>query len=1222
MGDQARTHDRSRDPKASASSSRIPGKPNPSYAAAIQEILRPPVVQPKVRVGEPADRYEVEADRVADRVVAGQPAPPISRMSASVQTKPVEDEKPKVQRATKQDENEPVVQRAIKDDEEPNIQREMADEGQENAETLIQRQSSTEDDEALVQRAPKDDEEPNVQREMADEDQENAETPIQRQSSTEDDKALVQRASVGSRGSPSSVATQAVTGKGAGRPMAPETRHRLESSMGVDLSTVRVHDDARARSAAQGLNARAFTHGSDIWLGSGESDSDVRLMAHESTHVVQQGGGVRGLVQRAQLSGSAAAASQAQAIKDLETLPVPKTKARHLGRYRQWAQAGLLTRPAGYDREVDGGPDQRDSVWLPGINLPRREIRRLGLATDFEGTKILTIHDREYPGTRRKLMDQLKVPNWDRNGAKPKHPLEVDHIVELQTGNWGQEETPRSNSLNNMELLKKGPNASSGSATRWGIRENVRDYLRTQQRNPQTGAMPTMGLRDTAIDDYLKSNAVNFRQVRAGRRGRAERPHQWWTRREIETGAHLREAFPERNVGEAGSAKSFALVSRSGRTLIHEYPHAESKRTISIEDETARSAVSGLELTSIQLNEDYLSTTGNAQIGTATAHRLLPEDVQGPTEMLTLPLLRKSQFSGRLGKVPIPSGLDFSPMSPLGLTSMEVEGREVVGRGQLTPSIPLLGGRPIEVTLRGDTLQFSYTYNTGELNLPIPGVQIDDVSLGVFAGTAGFGVDGGVDFSVPSLGHGSLGAQVDSSGKFEASGRFDFDSELFDEFGVEVWYRDRAFGGRGRLAITNPDKVTGIRSAAVTATFDQGHFSATGTVAPKIPGIQEGTVNVEHSEETGLSIGGRLTLSEDVPGIRSGSVDVNVRKRPDAPGYSLSATGTAQPAIPGVDATLTVAYEDGAITIEGSAAYSRGLLSGFLSLGVTNRPVDEEGNPGGDPTEQFRAYGGGLVTVQLTPWLQGMAGIRLLPNGEVEITGEIGLPDSVNVFEALTYERNIFSIDLDIPILGVAVAGQRIGIFATIGGGLDFSAGVGPGQLQDLRLGVTYNPDHEDQTHIEGSAKFVVPAHAGLRFFVRGSLGAGIPIVSASLGLEVGGRLGLEGALEAGVAVDWTPTTGLVLDAVGEIYVEPKFRFDLTGFALVEADLLFTTIELYRKRWELAAFELGSNLRLGLRLPIHYEEGQPFDLDWNAVEFDIPEVNPRQLLDGLIDQIT
>jgi hypothetical protein len=55
-----------------------------------------------------------------------------------------------------------------------------------------------------------------------------------------------------------------------------------------------VHSDRAGQQAAAELNARAFTHGHDIWLGSQQSPEDLNLMAHEATHIVQQGGGAQG----------------------------------------------------------------------------------------------------------------------------------------------------------------------------------------------------------------------------------------------------------------------------------------------------------------------------------------------------------------------------------------------------------------------------------------------------------------------------------------------------------------------------------------------------------------------------------------------------------------------------------------------------------------------------------------------------------------------------------------------------------------------------------------------------------------------------------------------------------------------------------------------------------------------------------------------------------------
>lgn len=78
---------------------------------------------------------------------------------------------------------------------------------------------------------------------------------------------------------------------GAGQPLRASVRATLERSLGRDLGSVRVHDDGAAREATSALHAGAFTHGRDIYLGRGASPTNVRLMAHEATHVLQQRAG-------------------------------------------------------------------------------------------------------------------------------------------------------------------------------------------------------------------------------------------------------------------------------------------------------------------------------------------------------------------------------------------------------------------------------------------------------------------------------------------------------------------------------------------------------------------------------------------------------------------------------------------------------------------------------------------------------------------------------------------------------------------------------------------------------------------------------------------------------------------------------------------------------------------------------------------------------------------
>jgi hypothetical protein len=81
---------------------------------------------------------------------------------------------------------------------------------------------------------------------------------------------------------------------GAGNSLDSTVRSRMESAFGYDFSRVRVHTDAKAAGLSAGLNARAFTVGSDVAFASGEYRPGTpvgdALIAHELAHVAQQRG--------------------------------------------------------------------------------------------------------------------------------------------------------------------------------------------------------------------------------------------------------------------------------------------------------------------------------------------------------------------------------------------------------------------------------------------------------------------------------------------------------------------------------------------------------------------------------------------------------------------------------------------------------------------------------------------------------------------------------------------------------------------------------------------------------------------------------------------------------------------------------------------------------------------------------------------------------------------
>ncbi|HEX6899534.1 MAG TPA: DUF4157 domain-containing protein [Thermoanaerobaculia bacterium] len=98
---------------------------------------------------------------------------------------------------------------------------------------------------------------------------------------------------------PPSVGTALRSG---GRPLGGEVRDFMESRFGHDFSQVRVHTDADAAQSAAEVDAVAYTVGNDIVFGSRqyqpENPAGRNLLAHELTHVVQQGGAPGSLVQR------------------------------------------------------------------------------------------------------------------------------------------------------------------------------------------------------------------------------------------------------------------------------------------------------------------------------------------------------------------------------------------------------------------------------------------------------------------------------------------------------------------------------------------------------------------------------------------------------------------------------------------------------------------------------------------------------------------------------------------------------------------------------------------------------------------------------------------------------------------------------------------------------------------------------------------------------------
>ena len=234
-------------------------------------------LQKKLTVGAAGDKYEQEADSVAEKVVK-QINTPSGEQSTSGQG---------VQR---QEAEEEEIQ--AKSDI-SNIQREGEEEEIQAKPDIsnIQREGEEEEIQAKADSS-------NIQREGEEEEEIQAKSDIsaiQREGEEEEIQAKPQNKSLGGGAVSTDIETTIQSAKSGGSPLDAGLQQKMGKAMGADFSGVKVHTDSQADKLNRSLSSRAFATGPNLFFKRGEynpgSRSGQELIAHELTHVVQQNGG-------------------------------------------------------------------------------------------------------------------------------------------------------------------------------------------------------------------------------------------------------------------------------------------------------------------------------------------------------------------------------------------------------------------------------------------------------------------------------------------------------------------------------------------------------------------------------------------------------------------------------------------------------------------------------------------------------------------------------------------------------------------------------------------------------------------------------------------------------------------------------------------------------------------------------------------------------------------
>ncbi|MDO6818881.1 DUF4157 domain-containing protein [Zobellia sp. 1_MG-2023] len=204
-------------------------------------FFSPATVQPKLSVGQPNDKYEVEADTMADKVVQKIADGNAKSLHTTV--------------------NNSIIQPKCDEcEQEENMQEKELEE--------IQRKPIFESNEVPP------------------------EAHLQTKCGACEEKEKIQSKSETVNNNNEDLTHHLQTSKGEGTAMTPTVQEEMEGAFGRDFSHVRVHTGNKAIQMNSALNSQAFAYGSDIYFNQGKYDTTSvngkHLLAHELTHTVQQ----------------------------------------------------------------------------------------------------------------------------------------------------------------------------------------------------------------------------------------------------------------------------------------------------------------------------------------------------------------------------------------------------------------------------------------------------------------------------------------------------------------------------------------------------------------------------------------------------------------------------------------------------------------------------------------------------------------------------------------------------------------------------------------------------------------------------------------------------------------------------------------------------------------------------------------------------------------------
>ncbi|NTU52249.1 MAG: DUF4157 domain-containing protein [Chlorobiaceae bacterium] len=1025
--------------------------------------------------------------------------------------------------------------------------------------------------------------------------------------------------------------------KGQGTPMDDKTRGEMERGFGQSFGGVSIHTGAEAARLSSDLNAQAFTHGSDIYFAEGKYDpgssSGKHLLAHELTHTVQQRDGLqRQMVQRDEsLQDVGGAKEPIDFDKQIITLPeISLPKAKDRGSNPKLSPPFVY--PKGYERknsykDVDdeSSSKQQQDVWKlgvkDGIDAKVQDLKQKAVdANACDAAKeVIYLEDKEAKmrliGKTRTISDYAAIPTWSRSGKAM--AFDVDHVRELQLGG--------KNFHDNMELLHFSMNRASGNSVKNEINARLIAFINKEKGKTEYQGKKFPSDSTQAKDDF----SIVFRSVDFNTEPKASGKEHLWSLEEISGGDHLDVFKPMRasEIKKITDKKDDRIVYTSpigGTGLTGTEVEALSNASKSIKfgkptliaDQSGKNA--GEKVGSFSVEFGFYGSKGTKKPFSIPIYQMDGVPTGG-----SIPR-RGQDKKGGLEQILV--GLDMEGLSPVTIDDAELfKGRGLAVRGRIHPTLDVIKGLDLDFFMMGDEIGISKTITAGQFRLPAP-FKVNEALLTVGFGNKGVFVQGDVLFEISKLGTGKISGLGKSNGDFGIKGRFDFDPKLFRKgaASIDVSYNNKDGWAAGGELQFGKGVVKGIKSGKISVAYANNLLAASGTAEVALKGVEEVTLGIRFAEgsseiEGGIKIG-------KLPGIKEGEGTLKLVRQGD--NYDFSGEGKLTPDIPGISTQVGFMFHNDLFLVDASVDYDHGRLKGKLNVGVTNRAIDAEGKPTGEPLPDYKVFGGGALELKITERLVATAGVKLLENGEVEVKGGIKLPEGLEVVPKLFSVENkplITIPPIHIPLFGIPLGVATVGIEAVITPKLEASVQIGPGSLVNVGAEITYNPAHPDEMSITGGADFEFIAEAGITAGVDFGLSASIAIASLTGGINLSAFI--KAAAKQPVFhtdIAYSPKTGFELNGLVNAKVAAILGF--SGDLFVKASAGVWPLEVSKTwAWPLFRKEVDTGLEIGFEFPISYKNNKA-DVSFENLKFTYPSLENmtakvrQQIVDPLVNE--